>query len=306
MVKKSVVKKPAKPIVKKPTKPTKPTKPIAKKSVADKPVARTPVAAKPVTKKPAVAKPVAKKRAVNAATPPEIAEIAYTDEVEESETKVAEVPAGDAPRIECRLLVGDLSLLIDATSLEHTLGVGNYGYGRGLVDSWPDDVWASLLAYLRLPAEPLDRDVAAQPVKRLVQRLWYEAIQGGVPDERKAAFAERDAKRAAEYAEKFDHVKETVEGKSDRARVNFAKARVNAVETVYTPTAELKDKKLSLSGQQAPILEFFRATKFAPTTTAQAVIGAVAAGLKTTKQTPERVVAFYFADWVKKGRLVKA
>ena len=207
----------------------------------------------------------------------------------------------DAPRIECRLLVGDLSLTVDPSSLERTLGAGRWGHGLGLVDSWPDAAWVGLLAYLKLPADPLDRTVAEQPVKRLVQQLWYGAVNPTVLIDRKDAFAERDADRQEEYKEKFTHVEGVAKGRSERAVKSFAKVRANTAEAVYTPTVALKGK--TFSGQQAPILEFFKATKFAPATIAQTVVGAVKAGLKTAKQTPERVVGFYFSDWTKKELL---
>lgn len=207
----------------------------------------------------------------------------------------------DAPHIECKLIVGDLALAIDASDLAHTLGSGRWGHGLGLVDQWPDAVWVGLLAHLKLPADPLDRAAAEQPVKRFVQRLWYEAIQGSVPEESKPTFDARDAAHAEEYKTAFTGVKSGAEGRSTRASTNFAKARGS--ESTYVPTALLKDKKLKLGGQQAPLLEFFKDTKFAPATLAQATAGIVKAGLKTAKQTPERVAAFYLSDWTKRGLL---
>ena len=131
----------------------------------------------------------------------------------------------DAPRIECRLLIGDLSLPIDPANLDHTLGTAaaEWAYGKGLVDSWPDAAWVALLAYLDLPADPLDRSVAALPVKRLVQKLWYKNIKGYVPDE--VVLRKRDEERSEEYEEKFVTVKESSESRSEKAKTNFAKAR---------------------------------------------------------------------------------
>jgi len=134
-------------------------------------------------------------------------------------------PDAEAPRIECRLLVGDLSVLVDASSLSHTLGCADCA-GKGLVDQWPDAVWTGLLVHLGLPADPLDRETAAAPVKRLVQRLWYQAVKGSVPDE--PMFSKRDAAKTVEYKETFTTVKETATAKSDRARTNFAKTRVSS------------------------------------------------------------------------------
>jgi len=162
----------------------------------------------------------------------------------------------DAPHIECKLIVGDLAVKIDASDLAHTLGSGRWGHGLGLVDQWPDAVWVSLLAHLKLPADPLDRVAAEPPVKRLVQRLWYEAVQGGVPEERKAVFEARDTERAKKYKEEFEGVKSGAEGRKERAVKSFGRKG----ETVYTPTELLKDKKLALGGQQAPLLAFFSAS----------------------------------------------
>jgi hypothetical protein len=60
-------------------------------------------------------------------------------------------------------------------------------------------------------------------VKRLVQQLWYEAIKGGVPDAE--AFKRRDSTRQEEYEEEFVKVKDGSETRSEKAKVNFAKAR---------------------------------------------------------------------------------
>ena len=214
-------------------------------------------------------------------------------------TKVDE----DAPRIECRLIVGDLSLLVDASSLERTLGAGRWGHGLGLVDSWPDAVWVGLLTYLKLPAEPLDRTVAEQPVKRLVQRLWYEAINPAVLVDRKDVFVERDNERAEEYKEKFGHVEGTAKARSERAVKSFAKGRGG--ETKYTPTDKLNAKGLTIGGQAGILLEAFKAAKFASMSTHEATEGMVKAGLKTTTK-PERISAFYLCQWVKKGLLERS
>jgi hypothetical protein len=268
---------------------TEAKKPVAKpaaKSVAKvaKPVAKSVAkVAKPVAKSVAkVAKPVAKPAA---------------SEAPESQAALVEI---DAPHIECRLVVGDLAVQVDPSSLEHTLGAGVYGHGLGLVDAWPDAAWVGLLAHLKLPADPLDRLVAEQPVKRLVQRLWYEAIKGGVPEERRVAFEARDTEHAKEYKEEFEGVKSGAEGRKERAVKSFGRKG----ETVYTPTVLLKDKKLALGGQQAPLLEFFRDTKFASATTQQATDGMVAHGLKTGTK-PERIAAFYLCQWVKKQFLMR-
>jgi hypothetical protein len=206
----------------------------------------------------------------------------------------------DAPHIECRLVVGDLAVQVDPSSLEHTLGAGVYGHGLGLVDAWPDAAWVGLLAHLKLPADPLDRAAAEQPVKRLVQQLWYGAIKGGVPEERRVAFEARDTEHAKEYKEEFEGVKSRAEGRKERAVKSFGRKG----ETVYAPTTLLKDKKLTLGGQQAPLLAFFRATLFASATTQQATNGMLAHGLKTGTK-PERISGFYLSTWCKKGLLTR-
>ena len=133
----------------------------------------------------------------------------------------------DAPRIECRLIVGDLSVPVDGSSLDHTTGTAEWGpgrpYGPGLIDQWPDAAWVGLLVHLGLPADPLERSIAAAPVKRLVQQLWYEAIKGGTPDE--ILFKRRDEARADQYEEEFVAVKDGAENRSEKAKTNFAKAR---------------------------------------------------------------------------------
>ena len=222
-----------------------------------------------------------------------------------TEVKVApidEAPVNteDSPRIECRLRIGDLSLVVDASSLEHTLGAGRWGHGLGLVDTWPDAAWVGLLAHLKLPADPLDRMTAEQPVKRFVQRLWYEAIQGGVPEERKAVFDTRDAEKSKEYKEDFEQVKGTSEGRKERAKTSFGRTG----ETHYAPTDALKAKDLKVGGQAGILLEAFKAGGFKPMTTQEATDAMVKAGLKTTTK-PERIAGFYVCQWAKKGWLVR-
>jgi len=219
--------------------------------------------------------------------------------------KIAAAP--DAPRVEAHLRVGELAVPVDPKSLERTLGTGMWA-GRGLVDAWPDTAWAGLLAHLGLPAFPLDRTVAERPVKRLVQRLWYEAIDcvhschARLTQERASAFAARDTEGAEQYKKDFPNVAVEAQAKSERAKTSFG--RKPGGETRYTPTDKLKDKKLVLSGQQTPLLAFFRATKFAAATTAEATTGMLAHGLVTTTK-PERISAFYLCQWVKKGYLTR-
>ena len=264
-----------------------------KKTPVKKVVRKVLVAKKTTVKKKIVAppKPMAQRSKKSKPTP----------EVLPSEVVAAVMIDSDAPRIECRLLVGDLSLQIDPSSLEHTLGAGRWGHGLGLVDSWPDTAWVGLLAHLKLPADPLDRTVAEQPVKRLVQRLWYEVIAGGVPEERKTVFAERDAERQEEYKEKFTHVEGVVKVRSERAKTSFGRKG----ETKYIPTDKLKAKGLVLGGQQAPLLTFFKDAKWAAATSAEATAGMLTHGLKTGTD-PKRISGFYLSTWCKKGLLERS
>ena len=216
--------------------------------------------------------------------------------------------ARDAPHIEARLRVGELAVPVDPRSLERTLGTGMWS-GRGLVDAWPDTAWAGLLAHLGLPAFPLDRKVAEQPVKRFVQRLWYEAIDcvhschARLTQERAMVFTARDAEKAEQYKTDFPKIEGEVTAKKERAKTSFG--RKPGDETRYTPTDKLKDKKLVLGGQQAPLLAFFKTTKFAPATTAEATAGMLEHGLKTTTD-PARISSFYLSQWTtKKGYLTR-
>lgn len=221
----------------------------------------------------------------------------------------AEAPAKneekDAPRIETRLVVGDVSVPVDAASLDHTLGSGPWGhtqgYGPGLVDTWPDTAWAALLAHLRLPAFPLDREAAEKPVKRLVQKLWYEAVQGGVPEERRAVFAERDAEAAKSYKPDFEKVEATAE---TRAKAGARMQAARGGPTTYEPTPHLKKNGAEAKGQAAMLFSAFKAGGFAPMTTVAAAEAMVKAGLVTTTK-PERIAAFYLCQWVKTGWLAR-
>lgn len=212
----------------------------------------------------------------------------------------AAAAAHDAPHIECRLIVGEMSVPVDASSLEHTLGAGMWGHGDGLVDKWPDTVWAGLLAHLGLPAFPLDRTVAERPVKRLVQRLWYEAVQGHVPEARAATFAERDAEAETKYKQDLPKVVEAAAGKTERAKTSFGRARSGV--TTYTPTAALKTA--IIGGQAAVLQTAFKNVKWGPMTVAEATAGMLKAGLKTSTK-PERISGFYLCKWVPKGWLTR-
>lgn len=137
---------------------------------------------------------------------------------------------GDAPpRIEARLVFKGYSVPVDPADLGRTLGAADYGHGRGLMDQWPDGVWVALLHHLDLPADPLDREAAGDSVRRLVQRVWYEAIQpwrlkdgDGKPTKTAEQFDQRDEAAAARYVEKFQDVKEERAEKVERAKKAFA------------------------------------------------------------------------------------
>jgi hypothetical protein len=221
---------------------------IVRKSETKKPVKKQAVTAKPAEKKPEMV--VIEKAAVK--------------------TEQHEVP-----RIECNMLIAGIAYRVDASSLEHTIGAGRWGYGKGLVDGWPDAAWTGLLVHLRLPADPLDRETAGPAVKRIVQQLWYEYCGGGVPAERAEMFKKRDEAAAEHYKQDFVKVKELTVARSD------GMIRARGGETVYTPTAKLKAAK-DIKGQAAQLLDFFKASKFAPATTKEAADGMMTAGLKTT------------------------
>jgi len=276
------------------------------KSVAAKPVKRAAVTrtkhvpAKPV-KRAAVAPAASTARPAATADVP-AARRGKNVVVETVALPAAVETASDAPRIECRLYVNDLAVLIDASSLERTLGAGRWDNGRGLIDSWPDGVWVGLLASLKLPADPLDREVAKLPVQRLVQRLWYEAIKGGVPEDRKAVFEARDAERIEEYKQKFDGaggVKDKVVAKKERAKTSFGRGG----ETRYTPTDALKSKKLVLNGQAGILVKAFRDADFKPMTTQEATDAMMKAGL-VTGTDPKRIAAFYLSQFATKKSLL--
>jgi hypothetical protein len=214
----------------------------------------------------------------------------------DAQTLVAKCPSNqDAPRVEARLLVGGVPYPVDASSLERTLGSGRWGGGRGLVDAWPDAAWVGLLVHLGLPADPLDRTAADQPVKRLVQRLWYEAVDPSVLERLRPVLAERDEERAEEYAAKFDGVKEKAVERSARAKTSFGRT---GGETRYQPTAAYK--KSAPGGQAGIVQAAFKAAGWAAMTTTEATAATVAAGLKTSTK-PERIVAFYLCKGTKNG-----
>lgn len=216
----------------------------------------------------------------------------------------AEAVLAAAPHIEAKLVIGGIAYPIDPgheTGLERTIGAGRWGHGRGLVDAWPDEAWVGLLVHLGLPADPLDRAAADQPVKRLVQRLWYEACAGGVPEDRRPVFDARDTVRQKEYAEGFPAAAERTKEKKERARATgFGRSG----EVRYAPTAALKDKGFAPGGQAALLLVAFKTSKWTPMSTQEAAAGMVKAGLVTTTK-PERIAAFYLCKWAKQGLLTR-
>ena len=217
-------------------------------------------------------------------------------------TKAADAVAARAPHIEAKLLINGVAYPVDPsrdTGLDHTLGAGRWGHGLGLADAWPDAAWVGLLTWLGLPADPLDRAAAEHPVKRLIQRLWYEVCAGGVPEDRRPVFDARDAVRQKEYAEGFPAAAERTKEKKERARATgFGRTG----EVRYAPTDALKKKDVQFGGQAALLHAAFKGVGWKPMTTAEATAGMVAAGLKTTTK-PERIAAFYLCQWAKKGLL---
>ena len=232
--------------MKKPAKKTPLTKRIAKVKKQSAALVTRPAKTPAMIKK---AKP-AKKTVDAAETKPAVKRSKKVPATTNTEQAAIEQAALDAPRIESRLLIGDLAVLVDAASLDHTLGVGTWGrydsrppgLGPGLIDTWPDAVWVALLVHLGLPADPLDRTVASVPVKRLVEQLWYKAVKGSTPEGWQDKASKRDAAAAKEYAEEFVNVKDAVETRSSTARTNFAKAR----EAGTVRTSTLAGKKIKV------------------------------------------------------------
>ena len=286
--------------------PAKPTgrKAVVKQTVAPaKPMTRTKAAVKTSpaahTARPAFAADVSTVTAVADATQEPVAR------KKSAKTEAATPKERDVPFIEARMTVGGITYPVDASDLARTIGAGSW-VGKGFVDAWPDAAWVGILAHLELPADPLDRTVAAQPVKRFVQRAWYAAIDPKMLEERKQTFDERDEARKAEYKEKFAEVKEEKTEKAVRARVSFGKARGgDGSATKYTPTDALKAKKLVLGGQAGILLKAFRDAGFVPMTTEEATAAMLKAGLKTSTD-PKRIAAFYLSQWsTKRGYLTR-
>ena len=204
---------------------------MTKKKKPAKLVKRTAVLKKPavvkddplVTKKLAAqAKKLAKQQKIVAAADATKTKAKLVKTTSKKSNYMAPAPVvdDDAPHIDCRMMINGVGYPVDPSSLEHTIGAGEWGHGRGLVDAWPEAAWVGLLAHLGLPADPLDPEVAGQPVKRLVQRLWYEVVKGEVPS--REVFAKRDEERQEEYKEKFEGVKAAVVEKKVRAQKAFA------------------------------------------------------------------------------------
>jgi hypothetical protein len=285
------------------------TKPTGRKVV---PVQSKP-AQKPVARSTAAVKTSLAARKARPAKPADVStDVAVADAIQEpvarkksAKTEAATPKERDVPFIEARMTVGGITYPVDASDLARTIGAGSW-VGKGFVDAWPDAAWVGILAHLELPADPLDRTVAAQPVKRFVQRAWYAAIDPKMLEERKQTFDERDEARKAEYKEKFAEVKEEKTEKAVRARVSFGKARGgDGSATKYTPTDALKAKKLVLGGQAGILLKAFRDAGFVPMTTEEATAAMLKAGLKTSTD-PKRIAAFYLSQWsTKRGYLTR-
>jgi len=210
-----------------------------------------------------------------------------------------------APRIvripattDCYLVAEGASYPVDCGDLARTIGSGMWA-GEGLVDGWADAAWAAVLSHLGLPAASVDRTRAQWVVKRFVQRLWIGAFEPALSDGASARMDARDAEARAKYAAACEagdaEAGDVVAAVGRRPAYKAAKA-----QAAYAPTKALARQKVR--GQARSLLAFFKSTRFAPATTAQAADGMVAAGLKTSTK-PARIAAFYLCDWAKKGWL---
>lgn len=245
---------------------------------------------------------------------PANAEKPATKPVKKSSKQVAATPPapyGTKPHIHHDVnsgshffVIGEHKLPIDATDLSRTLGAGQYGYGKGMVDGWSDDIWKAILGQWELPAEPLNREIAQWPVKRFVQRIWFEEFRGRELEMKRVEFDSKDNVSRRKYLSDFASVKDVVESKSERAKTNLAGKGTTFKRTLgdrtYTPTAKLKDKKLTFTGQPQLILAFWRKAKYEPANIKTIVDAVVADGLKTN-QPAERVVTHYLNIWKSKG-----
>jgi hypothetical protein len=297
---------PKKPEPKKPaTKKPEPKKPEPKKPATKKPEPK-PATKKPEPKKPEPNKPEPKKPEPNKKPEPKKPE-PKKPEPKKPEPKKPEPTEVESPRIEARLVFGDVSVPVDPSSLEATIGAGKHGYGRGLMDKWPDAAWVTLLSHAGSPADPLDRETARPLMQRLVQRLWWEAVtpwvlktEDGQPTESAVRYAKRDAEAATAYATAYADVKENKSERAERAKSGFG--RTGGV-VHYEPTAKAKAKAFAPKGQAGILLAAFKASKWASMTTEEAAKAMVTAGLKTSTK-PERIAAFYLCQWAK-NELVK-
>ena len=199
-------------------------------------------------------------------------------------------------------VLGTLRCPIDGRDLSLTIGAAQHGYGNGLVDRWSDNVWKEILTWMGLPCDPLIRDLAQWPLKRLVQRLWMEQFDARTMELAAEKILARDNETKKAYLASFETAKSGAVEKRDRAVANLGGHGFAKKEYTYVPTDSLKKIKIALKGQQSLVFDFFKKQKWAGATCAEVTAALVAGGFKCN-QDPERAIYYYLNEWRKKSWL---
>ncbi len=175
------------------------------------------------------------------------------------------------------------------------------------VDKLPIGYFTNLMSYNSLPCDPLDRTLMRPVIMGMIQLAWHKAFKGAPTPK----LIDNQQNRVNTYLRDLEHLKLTQQNPGQRA----ATARApRAPKTPKDPNAaslgghlrrlkaEAMTKWVEFTGQKGVIIAAMMAAgAFGPDGPgiSSEVLATACRGKFNTRQTEERIVGFYFAEWAR-------
>lgn len=166
------------------------------------------------------------------------------------------------------------------------------------VDKLNAGAWVALARANNIQTDPFDKKLLKPVIMGIVQNFWYQAIKGQVPEK----CVLNHEVRVKKYHQELEQLKSNPDAAVTR-RTERAPSAPRSVKA-YRLTTEKQAEWEKYKGQKDLIIQAMIKMGAMPEGGNAVTVAMVADSIKhqlETKQTPERVVAFYMSDWQHRG-----
>jgi hypothetical protein len=175
------------------------------------------------------------------------------------------------------------------------------------VDKLPAGYFTNLAAQNGLPCDPFDRMLLRPVIMGMIQIAWQRAFKGQ-PTEK---LLNNQANRVEAYKRDLEHLKLTAQNPEQRQATARTPRAPKGDGTARVVSGQLRrlteataEKWSAYTGQKGVIVAAMMAAgAFGPSGpgVSASVLATACRGKFQTRQTEERIVGFYFAEWARQG-----